>query len=157
MASSAYCCCTCSENCVNDDIKTIYFDRQPMRTGTCCYFIPTVCCGAPIIYSKEPRCCCGLISLSSCCGTDIKSAPCTCFHLKSCICIGTPCYESYSSILIPGLTNDGAKRFTTSFQKAMNEYQEKHTDIGSAELAVFRDIGEGWLNDKTKKSGPSTE
>ena len=32
---------TCLDVCVQDSVYTTYFDRPPMRTGMCCYCIPS--------------------------------------------------------------------------------------------------------------------
>ena len=73
----------------------------------CCYLIPVTCCGPPVIYSKEPKCC-GLVSLAPCCGVPIYYAPTNCFGLKTYLCCGQPCYTSCAAGLVGGLTPEGA-------------------------------------------------
>lgn len=155
IASSPFGCCTMTEKCVNDRISTIYFDKSPMRVGMCCLCIPAICCGPPVIFSKEPRCCCGLISLQKCYGVSVLGAPCNCFDCKTCICCGAPCYESCSTPMLTGLTKPGGRNFTAAFKNAMDAYKMRHSSITDAELAVFRDVKEGWLNDSTSKAGDS--
>ena len=82
-------------------------DRQPFRAGMCCLMIPVTCCGPPVIYAKEPKCC-GLVSLAPCCGVPIYYAPTNCFGLKTYLCFGQPCYTSCAAKLVGGLTPEGS-------------------------------------------------
>lgn len=46
-----YGCCTCDEQCVNDGIVKMYYDRPVHRSGLCPYpycCIPFTCCGPPV-------------------------------------------------------------------------------------------------------------
>ena len=69
--------------------------------------IPVTCCGPPVIYAKEPKCC-GLVSLAPCCGVPIYYAPTNCFGLKTYLCVGQPCYTSCAAKLVGGLTPEGS-------------------------------------------------
>ena len=137
-------CLTCSEKCVVDRVYTTYFDRSPIRTGMYCFVIPATCCGPPVIYSKEPKMCFDLVSLSPCCGTPIKAAPCDCFGLKTALCCGPPCYENYGMPIVPQLTPQSAKTFISHFQRAVGDYGRKHPEL-HGELAKFENVSGDWL------------
>ena len=65
----------------------------------CCYLIPVTCCGPPVIFAKEPKCC-GLVSLAPCFGVPVYYAPTNCFGLKTYLCCGQPCYTSCAAGLV---------------------------------------------------------
>ena len=101
----------------------------------CCYLIPVTCCGPPVIYSKEPKCC-GLVSLAPCCGVPIYYAPTNCFGLKTYLCCGQPCYTSCAAGLVGGLTPEGADTLLA----AMSVPSQKTTStffFYNAELPFF--------------------
>ena len=76
--------CTCSDKCVYDYTVVTYFDRSPFRTSstsqTC--FIPMTCCGPPVIYSAEKKCCGGALSSEGFAGVPVYAAPCNMLNLK---------------------------------------------------------------------------
>ena len=76
--------CTCSDKCVYDYTIVTYFDRSPFRTSstsqTC--FIPMTCCGPPVIYSAEKKCCMGALSSEGYAGVPVYAAPCNMLNLK---------------------------------------------------------------------------
>lgn len=91
----ALCCiCTPDGRCVADRVTVVYFDKQPISAGLCCFCIPMTCCGPPVIYSKEERFCYNMISCEKCKGVPIYAAPCNFFGLKQYVCCGEPCCKS---------------------------------------------------------------
>jgi len=43
-----FACFTCDEQCVDDSVTKMYFDRPVHRSGLCCVCIPATCCGPPV-------------------------------------------------------------------------------------------------------------
>jgi len=143
--------CTCSEKCIVDQVSTAYFDRAPHRVGMCCYVIPLTCCGPPVMYTLEPTCC-GCCSTESCFGHTLKAAPCNCFGLRTYICCGQLCYESYGVPFLAGLKNP--LPFLAKYQQAMEAYKAKHAAaIDSSELAVFEAVKDGVVHDAVVAPG----
>lgn len=85
---------TPDSKCVMDRVTVIYFDKQPVSAGLCCYCIPMTCCGPPVIYSMEEKFCCNMISCEPFKGVPVYAAPCDFFGVKQKICCGEPCCES---------------------------------------------------------------
>ena len=147
--------CTCADVCTVDVIGVTYFDRPPTRVGMCCWVIPATCCGPPVIYSYAPSCC-GVVSLVPCCGVTIKAAPCNCYNLKTCICLGQPCYDSFGSPILTSLSEPGALAFIQAYSNAVNAYKGKPHGVGAGEFAQFQNVTDDvvGLADKTNKVAP---
>merc|ERR1712070_158173 len=97
------CCCTCNEHCVFDRVTVIYYDKVPHRSGLCCFCCPFTCCGPPVIYVTNSKCCCDLIDCTDNCGWQLAAAPCSCFDLK----VSLPrhiCRINPSPLLLPALS-----------------------------------------------------
>jgi len=125
-------CLTCSEVCVTDIVTTSYFDRQPHRSGMCCFCIPCTCCGPPVLFNSHPKCC--FVDCSDCCGQSIMAAPHICCGLKQyCIC-GKPCYFSAALPLVQGIKNGDV--FLQQFKAAVDTYAMKHR-LPVEQMAIF--------------------
>ena len=131
--------CTCADACTVDGISVTYFDRPPTRVGMCCLVIPATCCGPPVIYSYAPSCC-GVVSLVPCCGVTIKAAPCNCYNLKTCICLGQPCYDSFGLPILTSLSEPGALAFIQAYSNAVNAYKGKPHGVWAGEFAKFHNV-----------------
>jgi hypothetical protein len=128
--------CTCDEKCIIDQVVTVYHDRVPSRAGMCCYIIPCICCGPPVIYVQKPMCCC-CIDVSHWFGETIMYAPCNCFGLKKYLCCGGPCYAYCGSGMFGGV-KDGIN-FLSVWSMALNKYFAKN-NIDKAEKAIFEAV-----------------
>eukprot|EP00656_Telonema_subtile_P037806 TRINITY_DN4218_c0_g1_i1.p1 TRINITY_DN4218_c0_g1~~TRINITY_DN4218_c0_g1_i1.p1 ORF type:complete len:256 (-),score=64.00 TRINITY_DN4218_c0_g1_i1:247-1014(-) len=139
--------CTCSELCLTDNVTTIYYDQQPFRSGLSCGCCPPMtCCGPPVIFVGNAKCC-FCIDTTDLCGWTLKAAPCSVCNLKCCLCCGGPCYESCSFPLMRGLKDP--HKFMDSFQLAVKEYQDK-AQLPVDQRATFQIVYEGIVNDNNQ-------
>lgn len=132
-------CCP-DERCVVDSTRILFFDKAPNRIGMYCNLIPCVCCGPPVIYSKVPKMCCGLIDLRPCYGESIMHAGCDCFHLRCCLCCGPFCFQSWACPLFGSIKN--GPEFLAKWKGALAAYQEKHS-IDETQRAIFYHVEDG--------------
>ena len=98
------CCLSIDERCLSDMVTVFFYDKPPFTTGNYCC-IPLFCCGPPVMYSYNPKCCC--CDWTPCYGSQILAAPCNCYGLKMCICCGNPCYTCCAVPLVGSLKNAG--------------------------------------------------
>lgn len=136
-------CCFTTNTCILDWISVNYYDRPPVSAGMCCYCIPAVCCGPPVIFGKKPSCCC--IDLTPMCGQMVMAAPCDYFGLKVCCgipncCIGKPCYLSAALPIIKGVKN--SEKFVADFNMAVDSYAAR-TGIPRRQMATFKFVNDG--------------
>ena len=133
--------CTCADACTVDGISVTYFDRPPTRVGMCCLVIPATCCGPPVIYSHAPSCC-GVVSLVPCFGVTIRTS--NCYNLKTCICLGQPCYDSCGGScgfpILTSLSEPGALAFIQAYSNAVNAYKGKPHGVWAGEFAKFHNV-----------------
>lgn len=130
--------CTCNDQCVVDQVSTTFFDRVPFRSGVACMCIPMTCCGPPVLFSKEPKCCAGLVSTAKCYGVPILASPCNLWGCKEWICIGKPCYLRYAYDVTGPLSKEGAESFVTILSAAMDQWRAgPGSDIGGSQMAKF--------------------
>lgn len=130
--------CTCNDQCVIDQVSTTFFDRVPFRSGVGCKCIPMTCCGPPVLFSLEPKCCMGCVSMAKCYGVPIMASPCNLWGCRSYVCIGKPCYLKYAYDLTGPLSKTGAESFVTILSAAMGQWRQgPGSDIGGSQMAVF--------------------
>ena len=98
------CCLSIDERCLSDMVTVFFYDKPPFTTGNYCC-IPLFCCGPPVMYSYNPKCCC--CDWTPCYGSQILAAPCNWYGLKMCICCGNPCYTCCAVPLVGSLKNAG--------------------------------------------------
>ena len=97
-----------------------------------------------MIFTKEPTCCFGFVSLASCMGIPLMSAPCNLFGCKTMICCGEPCYASSAQLLMPGIKEPGA--FLAGYKGAFDAYMQKHSaDIPESQRTIFELVKDGDL------------
>lgn len=140
-------CFTCNEMCVVDMITTIYYDRQPFRSGMCCFCIPITICGPPVIFAVKPAnllC----INCSDWYGQSINSAPCNFFGLRQFICFGTPCYTKCAIPITGGLKD--ADAFLGKMKTAVDQYA-KDNNLGANQMATFDIVTDGLMLDSKEK------
>ena len=95
-----------------------------------------------MIFTKEPTCCCGFISLASCFGIPLMSAKSNFFGCKTMICCGDPCYTSTAMLLMPGIKEPGA--FLAAYKGAYDAYIEKHkATIPEEQRVIFELVKDG--------------
>ena len=133
-------CFTCNELCVTDMVQTVYFDRQPFRSGMACFCVPLTCCGPPVIFLKKPAFLC--VDLSPYCGQQLMAAPCNVWGCKQNIIFGEPCYLQ-CAVPISGGLKDGDK-FIAKMKGAVDAYALKH-NLGSSEMATFDIVSDNVL------------
>lgn len=134
----APCLCLCDdEKYMADQTWMAFFDKPPFRPGMTCVVCPLVCCGPPVIFAHNPKCCC--IDLSYMFGSTIKMAPCNCWGLKEYLCFGNPCYVKYSIPLVGGLKNPD--QFLAHMKGATMAYQDK-LNIPSSERVVYASVSD---------------
>mmetsp|Transcript_21651 Transcript_21651/g.60105 ORF Transcript_21651/g.60105 Transcript_21651/m.60105 type:complete len:348 (-) Transcript_21651:43-1086(-) len=137
------CLCCTTERCVSDCTSVQYFDKPPTRAGMCCYCIPCICCGPPVVYAKVPRWCCGLIDCRPCFGEVILRAPCNCFDCRTCLCCGSPCYGCCACPLFAGTV--ASEEFLAVWRAAMEDYADTR-DLPKVEMARFRRVADRGCN-----------
>jgi hypothetical protein len=59
--------------------------------------------------------------------------------------------ESCASPLVLGLSVEGAHEFTKKMKDSLESFKTLHSDLDEGQFAVFRDVTDGILSDKTKK------
>lgn len=134
-------CFTCNELCITDMVQTVYYDRQPFRSGMCCFCCPMTCCGPPVIFVKKPMLLC--IDCSPYCGQQLMAAPCNVWGCKQHIVCGEPCYLQ-CAIPISGGIKDGEK-FIAKMKGAVDTYANKH-NLGSSQMATFDIVADNALD-----------
>jgi len=133
------CLCCSKERCVVDRVYVAYFDKQPSRSGMCCFCIPCTCCGPPVIFTKVPKCC-GCIDCRPCFGESINASPSNYFGLRSYICCGPPCYEGCSVPIVTAL-DEGSKEFLGKYKGALLAYVDSlDGSISNDQVAVFAKV-----------------
>ena len=149
--------CFTQEICVMDDARVLYYDKPPFRSGPApfpCCCLPFTCCGPPVIYSKTPKCLC--IDCSPWFGETLNIAPCNCYRLRTCLCFGAPCYDSFGVPYFVGLKN--AAEFSKGLKAAYDDNFRTGVgfDINQKELATFEHMDDeimlGVLADKNRKA-----
>ena len=129
-------CCIGDERCMVDYTVVHYFDKPPHRVGMVGYIIPCICCGKPVIYNKIPKACCSLLDMRPCFGEQIMVAPCDCFGLRTCICLGPQCYQSWSCPVFGIMPFKRGDVFLSKWKAALTVYQDNH-NIPHEQRAVF--------------------
>lgn len=133
------CLCCSKERCMSDNANIYYFDSEPSQAGMCCYCIPCICCGPPVVFNHIPRCCCACIDCRPCFGEQIRTAPCDCGGLRCCICCGTPCYYYYSVPFLWPVKN--GEVFLAKWEGALDAYGATH-GLRPAERAKFTRVAD---------------
>ena len=129
------CLCCSKERCIRDSSVNHFFDQPPSRAGMCCYVIPCICCGPPVVFTHKPRCCCAIIDTRPCFGEMIMHAPCNCYDLRCCLACGASCYQCYASPLIVAVKN--GEQFLGKWRGALEVY-EQEKGIPSEQVTRFR-------------------
>jgi len=141
----APCCCCTMPICISDSVTTLFYDKPPFRSGPapcpfCC--IPFTCCGPPVMFSHNPKCC-GMIDCTDFCGSQVKVAPCNCFGCKTFLCCGNPCYVNCSMPLLTGVRD--ADQFISAAKGIVDGFRNKH-GLEESEMCIFEcvsdDIGD---------------
>ena len=149
----APCFCLCDdEKYMIDNVKTMYYDKPPFRSGMCCHCIPCTCCGPPVIFSFKPKIL--GIDTSDYYGSQIKIAPSNIFNLKLCICCLNPCYTLCSTPAAVGVKNPDV--FLAKLAKEVNAYHEKHGILESERVifaSISDDVGDFGGSSKVVPSG----
>mmetsp|Transcript_40503 Transcript_40503/g.116428 ORF Transcript_40503/g.116428 Transcript_40503/m.116428 type:complete len:149 (-) Transcript_40503:121-567(-) len=133
-------------------------DRLPQRTGMCCYCIPCMCCGPPVVYEEKPTCLC--FDFEPCCGTLVKAAPTTCFGCKTCLVFGEPCFTRCSYPLFWSVKN--ADDFLLKWRSAVVAYAqmfELENEIEFTEMAIMGSVQDSVFVEAgaTKAKSPATK
>jgi len=134
-------CCLTMPICISDSVTTLFYDKPPLRSGPACFpfcCIPFTCCGPPVMFSHDPKCC-FVIDCKDFCGSQVKVAPCNCFGLKTFICCGNPCYVSCSMPLLLGVRD--ADHFISSAKVAVDAFKNKH-GLEDGEMAIFECVSD---------------
>lgn len=118
-------CCLGDERCMVDNVRVYYFDKAPHRVGMCCFFIPCVCCGPPVIFAKVPKACCALIDMRPCLGEQILHSNCDCFGMRLCLCCGPQCYQCCALPLFNTPFKNG-DAFLAKWKGALDNYQDRN-------------------------------
>mmetsp|Transcript_121329 Transcript_121329/g.350356 ORF Transcript_121329/g.350356 Transcript_121329/m.350356 type:complete len:221 (-) Transcript_121329:55-717(-) len=100
-----------------------------------CGFIPCICCGPPVVFNHVPRACCSIIDCRPICGETIMMSPCSCYDIKTCICIGAPLYQCCAFPLVTGVKN--GEKFLGQWRGGLEAYAAK-TGISPDQYARFR-------------------
>jgi hypothetical protein len=149
-------CCFTPEYCIVDNVMVYYFDKGPSQTYCGRFFAEIDCfgkiCGPPVVFLHVRRCCYNLIDLRPFCGETIYAAPCDCYGLRLCCCIGRPCYEKCACPIAGPLKN--GEQFLEHYRGAVDDYAiirpvKRHT--------VFDRVSEkpcGFMCDKVTKIEP---
>jgi len=138
----APCLCFCDDEKYMVDQTYLYFyDKPPFRTGMCCYVVPVMCFGPPVLFSYKPKCCC--FDLSSCYGEQIMTAPCNFGNLKTYLCCGNPCYVSCSRPVISGMKD--ADGFLASLKAALNPWAD-NLGIPKYEQVIFASVSDNVMD-----------
>eukprot|EP00930_Biecheleria_cincta_P099246 TRINITY_DN90885_c0_g1_i1.p1 TRINITY_DN90885_c0_g1~~TRINITY_DN90885_c0_g1_i1.p1 ORF type:complete len:221 (+),score=20.83 TRINITY_DN90885_c0_g1_i1:49-711(+) len=134
-----FCCCT-TPICIADSVTTFFYDKPPFRAGPCgppCCCVPCTCCGPPVMFSYNPKCCC--IDLKDMCGSQVKVAPANLYGCRSCICLGQPCYVNCSVPLLTGVKN--ADAFICAAKARVDGFKNKH-GLPEAEMTIFEFVSD---------------
>jgi len=138
--------CGCGkERCIVDKPMILFFDKAPNRAGMYCGFVPCICCGPPVIFTKIPKACCALVDLRPCYGETILWAPCDCFNLRVCCgCCGPQCYQACALPIfcVPFRNGDN---FLAHWKGALEAYQDKN-EIPKDQRAVFLKVEHRFCN-----------
>merc|ERR1719203_2455980 len=85
--------------------------------------------------------------MTSCCGEEIKSAPCNCFGMKKYLCCGGPCYTACSGRpMFRGVKNGSV--FLAHWDQASREYFDRN-GIQESERAIFQVVCDSELDHKS--------
>ncbi len=130
-------CLTSSELCIADNVHTTYFDRQPFRSGMCCWVCPVTCCGPPVVFVKKPAflCC----DLSPYFGQQLMSAPCNYYNMRTLCCVGEPCYVDSALAIVSGIKDGDA--LLSKLQSTVDSYAKKHA-LSEPQMAIFRVVSD---------------
>lgn len=138
-----------------DEGYVFFYDKLPNRAGMCCYCIPCICCGPPVIWNHIPRCCCSIIDCRPCCGESIIVAPCNCFNLKFYLCCGTPCYQMCTCCQIPLVQKvANGEDFLGKWKTALDKFYDKH-GMDTSQKAIFRRVADRCCNCDSVRKVPS--
>jgi len=133
-------CCTCSDQMVHDNVHVNYYDRHPFRSVYLWGLVPRTCCGPPVVFLYQPKCCCGTIDLTPCFGASLRTADDNCFGLRTWLCCGPPCYVSKSKGWIRGVPAAADfNAFMVPLKNAVSTYQQYH-QIPIEERAIFENV-----------------
>jgi hypothetical protein len=133
-------CCLTTPICIADAIATFIYDKPPMRSGPApapCCCIPCTCCGPPVMFSYNPKCCC--IDCKDNCGSMVKVAPANFYGCKQYVCCGQPCYTSCSIPLLVGVKN--ADAFISAAKVQVEAFKAKH-GMPDSEMCIFECVSD---------------
>jgi hypothetical protein len=133
------CGCCSDGRCMADHIQVYYYDRAPNRIGMCCFCIPCICCGPPVIFSYVPRWCCAIVDCRPCFGEQIKYACCSCYGCRMCGFCGPPCYECWAVPLYTGVLR--GETFLAKWKGALIRYRSVR-NISEDQGAVFARVAD---------------
>lgn len=139
-----FCCCT-AQICIADSVTTLFYDKPPLRSGPapppfCC--IPFTCCGPPVMFSHNPKCC-GVIDCKDFCGSQVKVAPCNLYGCKAFICCGNPCYVNCSMPLLTGVRD--ADEFISAAKVAVDTFKQKHK-LEESQMCIFELVSDDLMD-----------
>jgi hypothetical protein len=117
-------CCFTPEYCIVDNVTVYYFDKGPSQQLCGGHYVECDClgplCGPPVVFVNVPRCCCNTVDLRPCFGETLFAAPCDCYGLRCCICIGRPCYQKCACPLAGPIKNGSL--FLERYRGAVDDY-----------------------------------
>jgi len=137
------CCCCTKERCMGDNTRVFFYDKEPNRAGMCCWCIPCICCGPPVVFNHIPRCCCATVDCRPCCGETIRYSPSNCGNLRCCLFCGTPCYVYCSLPLFWPV--EAGEVFMSKWKGALESYRETH-DMHKNQRARFKRVADRCCN-----------
>ena len=138
-----------------DNTRVLFYDKEPNRAGMCCWCIPCICCGPPVIFNHVPRCCCAMVDCRPCFGEDIRYAPCNLGNLRCCIVCGTPCYEYFSCPMFWPIKN--GEVFLSKWKGALEAYGEAHPHLHASQRSRFRRVADRCCSCDAVQTIPATK